>query len=105
MRRRTFGKVLAGGAVAATRIGTEAAATDLKIGAIGSLSGGGTAWGLALQRGVQLAVDTVNRKRCFATPGLSALQDGCSSAQFHGISSSIRFWGQPLTRRVSRSAK
>lgn len=61
MRRRTFGKVLAGGAVAATRIGTAGAATDLKIGAIGSLSGGGTAWGLALQRGVQLAVDTVNQ--------------------------------------------
>lgn len=34
---------------------------ELKIGGIGSLSGGGTAWGLALQRGVELAVDQVNK--------------------------------------------
>ncbi len=33
----------------------------LKIGAIGSLSGGGTAWGLAIQRGAELAVDEVNK--------------------------------------------
>jgi branched-chain amino acid transport system substrate-binding protein len=33
---------------------------DLKIGAIGSLSGGGTAWGLATQRGAQMAIDEVN---------------------------------------------
>lgn len=31
----------------------------LKIGGIGSLSGGGTAWGIATQRGVQLAIDEV----------------------------------------------
>jgi branched-chain amino acid transport system substrate-binding protein len=33
----------------------------LKIGAIGSLSGGGTAWGLAIQRGAELAIDEVNK--------------------------------------------
>jgi len=33
---------------------------DLKIGVIAALSGGGTAWGLGLQRGVQLALDEVN---------------------------------------------
>lgn len=33
---------------------------ELKIGGIGSLSGGGTAWGIALQRGVQMAIDEVN---------------------------------------------
>jgi branched-chain amino acid transport system substrate-binding protein len=32
----------------------------LKIGAIGSLSGGGTAWGQAIQRGAQIAVDEAN---------------------------------------------
>lgn len=32
----------------------------LKVGGIGPLSGGGTAWGLALQRGVELGVDKVN---------------------------------------------
>ena len=33
----------------------------LKIGAIGSLSGGGTAWGLAIKRGAELAIDEVNK--------------------------------------------
>ncbi|MEI5995841.1 ABC transporter substrate-binding protein [Paraburkholderia bengalensis] len=32
----------------------------MKIGVIASLSGGGTAWGLGLQRGVQIAADQVN---------------------------------------------
>jgi len=36
-------------------------AETLKIGAIGSLSGGGTAWGLAIKRGAELAVDEVNK--------------------------------------------
>jgi branched-chain amino acid transport system substrate-binding protein len=34
----------------------------MKIGVIASLSGGGTAWGLGLERGVQIAVDQVNAK-------------------------------------------
>lgn len=34
---------------------------ELKIGGIGPLSGGGTAWGLALQRGIELAIDEVNK--------------------------------------------
>jgi len=33
---------------------------ELKIGGVGALSGGGTAWGLAIQRGIQLAIDEVN---------------------------------------------
>lgn len=33
---------------------------DLRIGVIAALSGGGTAWGLGLQRGVQIALDEVN---------------------------------------------
>lgn len=36
-------------------------AETLKIGAIGSLSGGGTAWGLAIKRGAELAVEEVNK--------------------------------------------
>jgi branched-chain amino acid transport system substrate-binding protein len=36
-----------------------AAATDLVIGGIGSLSGGATDWGVATQRGVQLAIDAL----------------------------------------------
>ena len=34
---------------------------ELKIGGIGPLSGGGTAWGLAVQRGVEMAIDEVNK--------------------------------------------
>jgi branched-chain amino acid transport system substrate-binding protein len=37
-----------------------AAAEVLKVGGIGSLSGGGTAWGLAIKRGAELAIDEVN---------------------------------------------
>jgi branched-chain amino acid transport system substrate-binding protein len=33
----------------------------LKIGGIGPLSGGGTAWGLAVQRGVEMAIDEANK--------------------------------------------
>lgn len=39
--------------------GHASAQEELKIGGIGPLSGGGTAWGLALQRGMQLAIDDV----------------------------------------------
>ena len=39
---------------------TAGAQEELKIGGIGPLSGGGTAWGLALQRGIQIAFDEVN---------------------------------------------
>jgi branched-chain amino acid transport system substrate-binding protein len=34
---------------------------ELKIGGIGPLSGGGTAWGLAVQRGAEMAIDEVNK--------------------------------------------
>jgi branched-chain amino acid transport system substrate-binding protein len=34
---------------------------ELKIGAIGPLSGGGTAWGLAVQRGAEMAIDEINK--------------------------------------------
>jgi len=51
-------KVLAFAAAMLTA-GASHAQEELKIGAIGPLSGGGTAWGLALQRGVQMAFDEV----------------------------------------------
>jgi branched-chain amino acid transport system substrate-binding protein len=41
-------------------VGAAQAQEEVKIGAIAPLSGGGTAWGLALQRGVQIAIDEVN---------------------------------------------
>ncbi|CAB3838045.1 ABC transporter substrate-binding protein [Achromobacter deleyi] len=52
-------KWLAALALTLPALGTQAQET-LKIGGIGPLSGGGTAWGLAVQRGVQMAIDEVN---------------------------------------------
>lgn len=47
----------------ATVVSTPARAQEeLKIGVIAALSGGGTGWGVGLQRGVQLALDEVNEK-------------------------------------------
>jgi branched-chain amino acid transport system substrate-binding protein len=57
--RQLAAALLAGGAMLAAAP-TVMAQEELKIGAIGSLSGGGTAWGLATQRGAQMAIDEVN---------------------------------------------
>jgi branched-chain amino acid transport system substrate-binding protein len=38
-----------------------AAQEELKIGGIGPLSGGGTAWGLAVQRGAEMAIEEINK--------------------------------------------
>ena len=51
---------LSGLVLAAIAHTAPAAAEELKIGAVGTLSGGGTEWGLALQRGVQIAIDEAN---------------------------------------------
>lgn len=57
-------KILRRGFLAAAGLmafaGVAFAGEDLPIGAIGSLSGGATDWGIATQRGVQLAIDDVN---------------------------------------------
>ena len=47
-------------AIAVVGSGPAAAQDVIKIGAIGSLSGGGTAWGLAIKRGAEIAVDEAN---------------------------------------------
>jgi branched-chain amino acid transport system substrate-binding protein len=55
-----FKKLKAFSFVAALMMVTSAGAQEeLKIGGIGPLSGGGTAWGVSLQRGMQLAIDEV----------------------------------------------
>src|SRR5678816_3850570 len=58
MRSMRTALVLA--AVAVLGFGPAAAQDVIKIGAIGSLSGGGTAWGLAIKRGAEIALDEVN---------------------------------------------
>src|SRR6476619_2743707 len=46
--------MLAGG------VGAAQAQDVIKIGGIGPLSGGGTAWGLAAQRGIEIAIEEIN---------------------------------------------
>jgi branched-chain amino acid transport system substrate-binding protein len=56
---KLVGKLVLAAAGASLAVSVHAQET-LKIGGIGPLSGGGTAWGLAVQRGVQMAIDEVN---------------------------------------------
>jgi len=66
MTRSHTRRAIAGGTLAAALAFLSAphvwAQETLKIGGIGSLSGGGTAWGLAIKRGTELAIDEVNEK-------------------------------------------
>ncbi|MFI5023153.1 MAG: ABC transporter substrate-binding protein [Alphaproteobacteria bacterium] len=55
-KRIAFGALLL--ALGASQVSAEEV---LKIGGIGTLSGGGTAWGLAIKRGAELAIDEVNK--------------------------------------------
>ena len=41
----------------------------IKIGGIGPLSGGGTAWGLAAQRGMEIAIEEINAAGGFKAEG------------------------------------
>ena len=49
-----------GAALALVMAASAQAQEVLKIGGVGPLSGGGTAWGLATQRGVELAIEDIN---------------------------------------------
>src|ERR1700712_1098604 len=66
MSKRTLGaittiatRVLCASAVCAIALSAQAQEV-MKIGVIASLSGGGTAWGLGLEHGVQIAADQIN---------------------------------------------
>jgi len=65
MRKRKFGTIatraLCAGAICAVALSAHAQEV-MKIGVIASLSGGGTAWGLGLERGVQIAADQINEQ-------------------------------------------
>ncbi|CAN7652464.1 ABC transporter substrate-binding protein [Caballeronia sp. LjRoot34] len=65
MSKRKFGAIatraLCAGALCAIALSAHAQEV-MKIGVIASLSGGGTAWGLGLERGVQIAADQINEQ-------------------------------------------
>ena len=49
-----------GAALMMAGLGSAQAQETLKIGGVGPLSGGGTAWGLAAQRGMEIAIEEIN---------------------------------------------
>ena len=53
--------------------GSTAAQEVLKIGGVGPLSGGGTAWGLAAQRGIDLTLATRGRRSAPLPAGVKTL--------------------------------
>ena len=57
---RLFRSAALGAVLALSALAPVTAQETLKIGGIGPLSGGGTAWGLATQRGAELAIDDIN---------------------------------------------
>jgi branched-chain amino acid transport system substrate-binding protein len=61
MRSRSLKAVLLAMPLVFCTLAPAIAQEELKIGGIGPLSGGGTAWGLAVQRGVEMAIDEVNK--------------------------------------------
>jgi branched-chain amino acid transport system substrate-binding protein len=61
MRSRSLKAVLLAMPLVFCALAPAIAQEELKIGGIGPLSGGGTAWGLAVQRGVEMAIDEVNK--------------------------------------------
>lgn len=70
---RTF---LAAALVAAALQPVGASAQEaLKIGGVGTLTGGGSAWGLAIQRGAQLAIDEVRARGGLKVNGKSYLPE------------------------------
>ena len=59
MQRKWFAAAI--GVALSIGVATAAQAQDvIKIGGIGPLSGGGTAWGLAAQRGIEIAIEEIN---------------------------------------------
>jgi branched-chain amino acid transport system substrate-binding protein len=59
MTSKVLGAVFAA-ALMVAGLGSAQAQETLKIGGVGPLSGGGTAWGLAAQRGMEIAIEEIN---------------------------------------------
>lgn len=69
MHSKWWCAALAGAALMIAGATSAPAQEVLKIGGVGPLSGGGTAWGLAAQRGIQLAIDDINAAGGFKAEG------------------------------------
>jgi branched-chain amino acid transport system substrate-binding protein len=69
MQSKWWSAALAGAAFMVAGASIAPAQEVLKIGGVGPLSGGGTAWGLAAQRGIQLGIDDINAAGGFKAEG------------------------------------
>jgi branched-chain amino acid transport system substrate-binding protein len=69
MHRKWLSAVLMGAAFMVAGATVAPAQETLKIGGIGPLSGGGTAWGLAAQRGMEIAIEEINAGGGFKSGG------------------------------------
>jgi branched-chain amino acid transport system substrate-binding protein len=69
MHRKWLSAVLMGAAFMVAGATVAPAQEALKIGGIGPLSGGGTAWGLAAQRGMEIAIEEINAGGGFKSGG------------------------------------
>jgi branched-chain amino acid transport system substrate-binding protein len=69
MHRKCWSAALVSVAMVVGGLAPAQAQEVLKIGGVGPLSGGGTAWGLAAQRGIELAIDDINAAGGFKAGG------------------------------------
>lgn len=69
MHRKWLSAALVGAAFMVAGATVAPAQETLKIGGIGPLSGGGTAWGLAAQRGMEIAIEEINAGGGFKSGG------------------------------------
>ncbi|MEZ0302753.1 MAG: ABC transporter substrate-binding protein [Hyphomicrobiaceae bacterium] len=69
MHRKWLSAALVGAAFMVAGATVAPAQETLKIGGIGPLSGGGTAWGLAAQRGMEIAIEEINAGGGFKSDG------------------------------------
>ena len=69
MHRKWLSAALVGAAFMVAGATVAPAQETLKIGGIGPLSGGGTAWGLAAQRGIEIAIEEINAAGGFKAGG------------------------------------
>ena len=69
MHRKWLSAALVGAAFMVAGATVAPAQETLKIGGIGPLSGGGTAWGLAAQRGMEIAIEEINAAGGFKSGG------------------------------------
>lgn len=90
----TFKMIGIAALTAAISLANAAFAAELKLGVIAPLSGGGTDWGIGTQRGVELAVDEINKA--------GGLRVGSETYRFSTVTYDDQYTGQGGTTAATR---